>query len=73
MGDSSQAFISEMLASIVGLEIEITRFIGKFKLSQNKEARDVRGATDALKAQGHHAVADAMLERLAERSDDGNW
>lgn len=64
MGDSSPTFISEMLASIVGLEIEITRLVGKFKLSQNKEARDVLGAADALKAHGQNAVADAMVERL---------
>lgn len=31
-----------MLRLIVGIEIEITRLVGKFKLSQNKEARDIR-------------------------------
>lgn len=70
MGDSSQTFINEMLASIVGLEIEITRLVGKFKLGQNKERRDALGAAHALKARGHDAVGDAMLERLAERPDD---
>lgn len=54
----------------MGLEIEITRLVGKSKLSQNKEPRDVLGAAHALKAQGDHAIADAMLERIAERSDD---
>jgi transcriptional regulator len=72
MGDSPQAFINEMLASIVGLEIAITALVGKFKLGQNKEARDVLGAAHALKAQGHHALADAMLERSAGRSDNGS-
>ena len=70
MADSSPAFINEMIASIVGLEIGITRLIGKFKLGQNKEKRDVLGAADALKAQGHNAIADAMLARVAERADD---
>lgn len=69
MGDSAQTFINELLASIVGLEIEITRLVGKFKLGQNKEARDVLGAAHALKAGGQDATGDAMLERLAERSD----
>jgi transcriptional regulator len=50
----------------VGIEIDITRLAGKFKLGQNKEKRDVLGATDALKAQGHHAIADAMLECAAD-------
>jgi transcriptional regulator len=70
MGDSPQTFIRDMLASIVGLEIEITRLVGKFKLGQNKEARDVRGAAHALRARRQNAIADAMLERIAERSDD---
>jgi transcriptional regulator len=59
-----------MLASIVGLEVEITRLIGKFKLSQNKEPRDIIGAANALKDHGDHAVADAMLTHLAERTRD---
>ena len=70
MGDSPEAFINEMLASIVGLEIEITRLVGKFKLGQNKEPRDVLAAANALNAVGENAVADAMLARLAERDDD---
>jgi transcriptional regulator len=70
MGDSSAAFINEMLASIVGLEIGITRLVGKSKLGQNKEKRDVLGAAHALKSQGHNAIADAMLARAAERFDD---
>jgi len=69
MGDSPQTFINDMLALLVGLEIEITRLVGKSKLGQNKEARDLLGAAHALKARGHDAVGDAMLERLAERSD----
>ena len=70
MSDSPQAFINDMLASIVGLEIGITRLVGKSKLGQNKEMRDVLGAAHALKARGHDAMADAMLARVAERSDD---
>jgi transcriptional regulator len=70
MADSSQEFIDGMLASIVGLEIAITRLIGKSKLSQNKERRDVMGAAHALKAHGRDAIADAMLAYVAERTDD---
>jgi len=72
MADSPQAFIDQMLASIVALDIEITRLVGKFKLGQNRERRDVLGAADALKGQGDNAIADAMLKRLAERSDDAD-
>lgn len=61
MGDSAPELIDTLLKSIVGLEIEITRLAGKFKLSQNKEARDIRGAGEALQARGEHAIGDAML------------
>ena len=50
-----------MVKAIVGFEIHITRLIGKSKLSQNKEARDIRAAGQALKAQGNDVVSDAML------------
>jgi len=67
MGDSAPEFIDGLLQKIVGLEIGITRLTGKFKLSQNKELRDLRGAGKALTAQGEHAVGDAMLVLAAAR------
>jgi transcriptional regulator len=68
MGDSSPEFIDALLGAIVGLEIGITRLVGKSKISQNKEVRDLRGAGEALKAQGNHAIADAMLARADAKS-----
>ena len=50
-----------MLASIVGREIEISRLVGKGKLSQNKEQRDIQGAARSFHALGRHKVADEML------------
>ena len=64
MGDAPADYISQMLGAIVGIEIEVTRLVGKWKLSQNKEARDRRGAAEALLAGGSEAqevVAEAML------------
>ncbi|CAN7242845.1 FMN-binding negative transcriptional regulator [Pseudoduganella sp. LjRoot289] len=61
MGDSSKEFIDAKLKAIVGMEIEITRLVGKSKLSQNREARDIRGAGEMLKAQADHEIGDAML------------
>jgi transcriptional regulator len=64
MGDAPADYISQMLGAIVGIEIEVTRLVGKWKLSQNKEARDRRGAVEALLAGGSEAqevVAEAML------------
>ncbi|KQQ86809.1 FMN-binding negative transcriptional regulator [Massilia sp. Leaf139] len=64
MGDAPAGFIDGLLEAIVGIEIEITRLYGKFKLSQNREARDVAGAAAMLDAAGEHAIGAAMLARL---------
>jgi transcriptional regulator len=64
MGDAPADYISQMLGAIVGIEIEVTRLVGKWKLGQNKEARDRRGAAEGLLAgasEVQEAVAEAML------------
>ncbi len=61
MTDSSPEFIDGMLAAIVGIEIEILRMVGKWKLSQNREERDRVGAAEELGRRGEHAMAAAML------------
>ncbi|MCC2959726.1 FMN-binding negative transcriptional regulator [Massilia sp. IC2-278] len=60
MADSPREFIDGLLQAIVGIEIEITRLEGKSKLSQNKDARDLRGAIEGLAAVGRNDVAEAM-------------
>lgn len=60
MRDLKTESMDSMLKAIVGLEIEILRLDGKFKLGQNKEERDVRGAGEALKAR-QSPIGDAML------------
>ncbi|MBP0594850.1 FMN-binding negative transcriptional regulator [Paraburkholderia sp. LEh10] len=65
MGDAPADFISQMLGNIVGIEIEVTRLTGKWKLSQNKASADRRGAAAALDergSDGQRAVAEAILE-----------
>ncbi len=64
MGDSAPAFIDEMLAKIVGIEIELTSLTGKSKLSQNKEARDRINAADMLDAHGQAELAQAMRQTV---------
>lgn len=67
MTDAPADFIDTMLKAIVGIEITITRIEGKFKLSQNKEARDIRGAGEALTRNGPDGVGNAMLAHLQKR------
>lgn len=64
MGDSSADYIDDMLGRIVGLEVTVTRMIGKWKLGQNKDARDREGAIAALREGGHDAMAAAMAATL---------
>jgi len=64
MGDSAPAFIDEMLAKIVGIEIELTSLTGKSKLSQNKEARDRQSAADTLATRGQAELAQAMRQMV---------
>lgn len=68
MTDSAREDIDAMLKAIVGLEIDITRLVGKSKLGQHKDVRDIRGAGAALKAQGDHVIGDAMLACAAAKS-----
>ena len=60
MGDAPADYIDSMLKMIVGIEIEITRLVGKFKLGQNREVRDRLGAADGLTARGQTDLAQAM-------------
>jgi transcriptional regulator len=69
MGDAPKDYIDTMLKAIVGIEIEITRLVGKSKLSQNKEIRDMRGVGDALNARGKNLIGDAILELAAAKSE----
>lgn len=62
MTDSAPEYIDQMLAAIVGIEVEVTRMVGKWKLSQNREARDRVGAKEGLRNRGEQVVSGAMLE-----------
>jgi transcriptional regulator len=64
MTDSSSEYIDQLLAAIVGIEIEITSMVGKWKLSQNKDERDLGGAAMELRKRGNGVIADAMLDTL---------
>jgi len=59
VSDAPPEYIDAMLKAIVGIEIEVTRVEGKFKLSQNRDASDRTGVVLGLEA-------DASLERQPE-------
>ncbi|QNP48307.1 FMN-binding negative transcriptional regulator [Diaphorobacter aerolatus] len=63
MGDSAPELINGLLQNIVGIEIAITSLVGKFKLSQNREPRDIGGAADTLQERGGKNSPNACARR----------
>lgn len=68
MTDSSKEYIDQMLTAIVGIEIEITKIVGKWKLSQNKEARDRINAAEELRKRGEKVISRAMLGTVDKKN-----
>lgn len=62
MGDAPTDYIDGLLKAIVGLEIEVSRLVGKYKLGQNREERDRLGAAAGLEGLGNVEAAKAMRE-----------
>jgi transcriptional regulator len=50
VSDAPADFLASMLGGIVGIEIEVTRLEGKFKLSQNRPDEDRAGVVAGLRA-----------------------
>ena len=67
MSDAPRDYMEMMVKSIVGIEIEITRLIGKFKLSQNRENRDRLNAAKMLVEQGNEILGKAMLDVVSPK------
>ena len=64
MGDAPQDYLRQMLGGIVGIEIALTRLVGKWKVSQNRLPLDRAGAADGLRATDTPA-ARAMADLIA--------
>lgn len=62
MTDAPRDYIAQQLGAIVGLEIRITRLVGKWKLGQNREERDRLSAAAALEARGDTVTSTAMRD-----------
>jgi transcriptional regulator len=56
--DAPLEYVDQMLRAIVGVEIEITRLEGKWKMSQNRSAEDIDGVVAGLGASDDVRVRD---------------
>ncbi len=67
VADAPAAYIDQMLGAIIGLEIPVTRWEGKWKVSQNRPAADRASVAAGLAERGgSDAVAMAALVRPRE-------
>lgn len=63
IGDAPAEYIDTMVQRIVGFRLSVARIEGKWKMSQNREAQDAKGAREGLLDKGgeqRKAVAEAM-------------
>lgn len=63
VGDAPADYIDQMLSQIVGIEIQVERLVGKWKLGQNRTPQERVGAAEQMRERGGEmraAVADAM-------------
>ena len=66
--DAPEPFLEALLRGIVGVEIEITRLEGKWKLGQNRPDADQDGVIDGMAARGDAGAG--ALARLARAHRD---
>ena len=66
--DAPADFIDKQVGAIIGLEIPITRLIGKWKVSQNRPTKDREGVVEGLSRESHQPGA--TMADLVQRSSN---
>jgi transcriptional regulator len=70
LGDAPADYLDKMLGAIVGIEIPITKLIGKWKVSQNQPRVNQVGVEAGMREQGGEdalAMANVIAERMTAR------
>jgi len=69
VSDASPDYLAQLLSAIVGIELVISRLLGKWKVSQNQPPRNQSGVIDGLQQTSTpHALAMARLVQEAGNS-----
>lgn len=68
VSDAPADYLEAMLGAIVGIEIEITSLVGKWKVSQNRSVADRTGVAAGLATRAGDAQAQAMAAEVRARS-----
>ena len=69
VNDAPAEFVDKMVTAVVGLEISITRWYGKWKVSQNRSAADRVGVIEGLEGEASAssvAMAALIKQTLSE-------
>ena len=61
--DAPDDYIEKMISAVVGIEIQITRLSGKWKVSQNQPGENQTGIVEALRSSGNNAMAGLVEAR----------
>ncbi|HTJ01838.1 MAG TPA: FMN-binding negative transcriptional regulator [Methylovirgula sp.] len=67
--DAPDDYIAMMLRGIVGIEIEVSRLEGKWKMSQNRVLADREGVAEGLR-KAHDENADAVADLVEKTSHE---
>ena len=73
VSDAPDDYIEKLLRTIVGVELAVESMVGKWKLSQNKSARDHAGVSAGLLERGSSndiAMTELMTEQTAEQMEE---
>jgi transcriptional regulator len=68
VSDAPADYVDSMLGAIVGIEIVVERWVGKWKVSQNRSAEDRAGVAAGLRDQGH-AGGESMAQCIEGATD----
>jgi transcriptional regulator len=63
VADAPDNFVAAQLKGIVGLEIPVSRIVGKWKVSQNRPEADRRGVSEGLRGEGLSGAMADLVER----------
>lgn len=69
VSDAPHEYTSKLLRAIVGVEIQLSRLLGKWKLSQNRSAEDQAGVLEGLNAEASPSAL-AMVRCMESRDHD---
>ena len=65
--DAPEAFLRAQMKGIIGIELEIARLEGKWKVSQNRPEADRRGVVAGLSAEGDPSAMAALVTERSKR------